>query len=78
MPYSFTELQNTLSSCLSIPTELIHDDFQYGDVPEWDSLGHMNLMMALEDKFGIEISTETIAELTSIKAILEYLEKHEN
>ncbi|MCJ7695129.1 MAG: acyl carrier protein [Anaerolineaceae bacterium] len=76
MPKSFPELQGTLSTCLSIPIESIQADFQYGDVPEWDSLGHMNLMMALEEKYGIEISTETIAELTSIKAIWEYLEKH--
>ena len=77
MPINSTKLRTTLSISLGIPINDIHADFQYGDVPESDSLGHMNLMMALEEQFGIEISTETIAELTSIKAILEYLENNE-
>jgi acyl carrier protein len=36
----------------------------------------MNIMMSLEDSYGIEISTETITELVSITAILEYINQH--
>ena len=47
---------------------LFKESFQYtGDVeglayqaiPEWDSVGHMQLMAGLEDCFGIELDVET-------------------
>jgi acyl carrier protein len=46
---------------------------KFGDIPEWDSLGHMEVMMRLEEQFGVEVSTEGIAELVSVEAICRYL-----
>lgn len=43
------------------------------DIPEWDSLGHLNLMLSLEDMFNIKLALEDMTNLTSIAAILEYL-----
>ena len=71
-------LQETMASALSISCDQLSDDLQYGDIPEWDSLGHMNIMMALEDEFAVEITTETISQLVSIAAIREYLKQHES
>ena len=70
-------LQETIANALSISKDQLSDSLQYGDIPEWDSLGHMNIMMALEDEFAVEITTETIAQLVSIAAIREYLNQHE-
>ena len=78
MQITFTDLQPILASALLVSEDLITLDLQYGDLPEWDSLGHMNIMMTLEDTYGIEISTETISELISTTAILEHINKHEN
>jgi acyl carrier protein len=38
-------------------------------VPEWDSLGHLNLMLALEDEFDTSFSVEEMATLDSVAAI---------
>lgn len=38
-------------------------------VERWDSLKHMQLVMALEDELGIEFPDETIPELLSFAAI---------
>ena len=35
------------------------------DVANWDSLTHMNLIVSIEDEFGIEISGDDIAEMIS-------------
>ena len=40
------------------------------ELPEWDSLAHMRLLATLESEFGIEITEEHVAELTSVGAIL--------
>jgi len=51
---------------------------QFGDLPKWDSMGHMDLMVALESKYGIEINADSIRDLVSVKAILEAVEAKPN
>jgi acyl carrier protein len=67
-------VSDLISQTLGISRDQITDGFTYGDVPEWDSMGHMNLMLALEEKYGIQVSADTITNLVSIPAILAYLE----
>ena len=45
-----------------------------GELPEWDSLRHVELMFELEEKLRVEIPTEVIAELfSSTDTILSFL-----
>jgi citrate synthase len=53
--------------------EQVPENLAYGDLPQWDSLGHMDLMMALESRYGVQISTETIGRLVSLPEIVTYL-----
>ena len=49
-----------------------------GDLPGWDSLGHVALMAALQDRFGSHIPVEDAIEVTSVAdlvAILDRLER---
>ena len=49
------------------------DGLQYQGVELWDSVGHMNLIAALEDEFDIMFDAEDILECNSydnVKAIL--------
>ena len=46
------------------------------DVANWDSLTHMNLIVAIEDEFGIEISGDDIAEMTSFESIKKIVAKY--
>ncbi len=39
----------------------------------WDSMGHMELMVAVEQRFGIRIAPEDVINLTSISLLKEYL-----
>ncbi len=41
-----------------------------------DSLGVVELVMALEDEFGISIPDEEAAELTTVNKVIDYIEKH--
>ncbi len=66
-------VQQLLAEALGVQTHQISLDLSYGDLPEWDSMGHMNVMMLLEERFAIQINTETIAQLTSVSAICSYL-----
>lgn len=44
------------------------------DVLRWDSLGHMTLMMDLEDTFGVHFEVDEIAEMSSGRKIIETLQ----
>ena len=37
----------------------------------WDSLAHVQLMLAVEDEFGVTLTTDEMAKMTSVPAILE-------
>ena len=69
------QVQALLAEVFEVPTEQVIPALEFGDLPQWDSLGHMDLMMRLEERFGVEISTESIAELVSVPAICDYLQR---
>ncbi|MEZ5409922.1 MAG: acyl carrier protein [Acidimicrobiales bacterium] len=45
-------------------------DSTIDDVESWDSLGHLRVCMALEQRFGVTIPMEDIADLRSVPAIV--------
>lgn len=49
---------------------------EYQSVPEWDSVGHMGLIAALEDAFDIMMDTDDIIDLSSYEKGMEILTKN--
>jgi acyl carrier protein len=49
----------------------------YQDIPEWDSVGHMTLMAALEDAFDIMLDTDDIIDFSSFEKGQEILAKYD-
>jgi len=45
-------------------------------IERWDSLQHVNLMMSLEQEFGVQFEMEEAAEMTSFDAICQTLRKY--
>lgn len=43
------------------------DDLKYQDIAEWDSVGHMALMAALESVFEIEMDIDDIIEFSGFE-----------
>jgi len=41
--------------------------------PEWDSLNHVQLLSAIEKKFGIEVTPDDAFKLTSADRLVQYL-----
>jgi acyl carrier protein len=67
------KIQAALVEALRVPPELVTPDLAFGDLPQWDSMGHMEVMMVLEQYFGIEINNDTIAGLTSVPIIRQHI-----
>jgi len=69
-------VQALLVEALQVPQEVVTPDLSFGDLPQWDSMGHMEVMMRLEERFGVEINADTIATLTSVPQICAYLKEN--
>tara|TARA_X000000950_G_C13793738_1_gene610502 strand:- start:856 stop:1095 length:240 start_codon:yes stop_codon:yes gene_type:complete len=64
------------SESLGINESLCNDKLEYNGVEEWDSIGHMTLIAALEEKFKISIETDDIVDFSSYKKGREILQKY--
>jgi acyl carrier protein len=72
------QIQTLLAEAIQVPIEEIAPDLAFGDLPQWDSMGHMEVMLRLEEKFGVEINADTIAALVSIPEICKHLESNDH
>ena len=61
---------------LSIKEDILGDDLVYNTIPEWDSIGHMALITAIEGAFNITMETNDIIDLSSYEKGLELLAKY--
>ena len=59
---------------LRVPEARIRDELAYGAIPEWDSLNHVNLMVALEAEYGVTVDEDRMVELTTVRAIRTFVE----
>jgi acyl carrier protein len=48
-------------------------DLSIDNVPGWDSMAHVGLILALQKEFAISIPPADAIELTSVKNIIQYL-----
>jgi acyl carrier protein len=67
-------LKQVMATVLGVPIGEIGPDASQDTVKSWDSLKHMNLVLALEQAFGVQIPDEDAADITSyalIKLVLQ-------
>ena len=61
------KLKKSFCSALSITENLVNEKLEYNGIPEWDSIGHMTLISAIEDEFKISIETDDIIDFSGFK-----------
>jgi acyl carrier protein len=52
----------------------VDDDYSTETVTSWDSVHHLQLLLAIEDEFDLRFDVEEIADLTSFGAIRQRVE----
>ena len=62
-----------LTSALNVNSEDVTPELAFGDMPQWDSMGHMEVMVSLEENFGVEVNADTISNLISVPAIVAHI-----
>jgi acyl carrier protein len=66
-------LQRVFRDVLELGPDNDVESLKYRDIEQWDSLGHMSLVAAIEDEFNVELSTEQVIDLSSFQVGLNML-----
>ena len=68
--------REVLARVLKVSPEAVADDASQVQLSEWDSVRHMNVVLALENDFGIEFDDAELPELTSLALLVAAVERH--
>jgi acyl carrier protein len=63
-------------TALNIDDSKLSKDLKYNEIDEWDSIGHMTLVAALEEEYKISFETDDIIDFSSFKKGIEILKKY--
>lgn len=67
---------NAFVEALEVEADQVKD-LAYQSIENWDSVGHMNLIAALEDTFDIMMDTDDIIDFSSFEKGKEILAKYD-
>lgn len=63
------KIKEIMASVFDVEVSSIEDNVAFGRFEKWDSLNHMNLIVALEEEFGVSFNDDEVPELLSFKLI---------
>ncbi|GLY48082.1 acyl carrier protein [Lentzea sp. NBRC 102530] len=66
-------LRNTFVEALALGDDVDVENLKYRDIDEWDSVGHMALVAAIEDEFDVQFETEQVIDMSSFKVALDMI-----
>lgn len=62
-------IKEAMASVFGVDAATLNEDTTQDDITEWDSLKHLDLIVALEDEFGVTIPLEEVGNMTNFKYI---------
>jgi len=69
------KLTNVFREVFADETIILHEEMTADDVDEWDSLSHVNLMIAIELAFDIEFKQIEIQNFKNVGALIENIKE---
>ncbi len=62
-------LKTVLARVLGIDASAVSPTIKMGDHPNWDSLGHMNLVAAVEKEFKVRFPSYALPRITDLPSL---------
>ena len=62
-----------ISDVLEVQESQISIKTGIGDVPEWDSIKQMQIIIALEEEYSVEFSENDLVEANNVKKLCQYI-----
>lgn len=67
--------RDALAKALKVDPQTIGDHASQMDLSNWDSVRHMNVVLALENDFGIQFEDADLPKLTSLPLLVAAIER---
>jgi acyl carrier protein len=68
------ELERVFRDTFGNEAIVLTDETTAADIPGWDSLGHINLMFSIEERFGVQFEGNQLAEFANVGELRQFLE----
>lgn len=72
------QVKEIIARVLNVDLGVITDALCSGDIPQWDSVGNLAVLSTIEQELGVEIPLEDLFDLTSVKSIVDEVNKLTN
>ncbi len=72
---AIVQLRQLVADVLNVSHELVTLDSGPTTLPQWDSFNHIHLIVALEERYQIEMDVDEIANMVSVREIALVLEQ---
>ena len=69
------QMQQVIREVLDDDQLVLTDAMTARDVEGWDSLGHINIMFALESEFGVEFDDDQLSRLRDVGELRRFIEQ---
>jgi acyl carrier protein len=69
------ELRTLAADVLRVPRSQLNTDSSPQQIDNWDSIEHVNLLVAIEQQFGVEFDPDEMTQMESIGKIGEVLSR---
>jgi acyl carrier protein len=69
------QVQSIASDIFGVPAGKITAESSPETIENWDSMQHLNLVLAIEEKFGVQLEPEDIERMKNIGAVAALVEK---
>ena len=61
--------EDVVSRVFGVARNMVNDSTSNATLPEWDSMGHVNLIIELESSYGVSFSPNDALQMTDVTAI---------
>ena len=74
----FERLNNVFRDVFDDDTISVSDNTTSKDIPDWDSLEHINLIVAVEQEFGIKFNMGEVTTMKNVGEMVEIIKERTN
>jgi len=74
----FDTVRQIIADIFAVPAETVGPMSSPESIENWDSISHLNLILALEQGFGISFTPYEIADLISVQAICQKVKQKQS
>jgi len=69
------KLKRIMSNIFNISEETVDENSSMDTIENWDSLQHLNLILAIEQEFKVSLSTDEVVQMVNFKVIKSTLQR---